>query len=373
MSRIPFALLLPAVLAGPLLAGSLLAGHAAAAPALYGPDLHYGGANFAAIAATSYRLAHLSGTFDDWLAGAYQTAAVGLSGGPESSAPTTLNAALDARRAALGRLSGPQRAALERDTAQWAHTFVKTAIPKFSLERGFELASVVQTGERQCLAQSVIIAALLQRAGVQAGAVMVWKNDRGLASNLGHVVTVVHLSSGHDLLDDASDPQPFMRHQGVLVRDGVNGPYRFVTPTYGSAGPGAQAEITGYTRADGGGALSPTRAAPLGLSYLQSQFDYYRGERAPGGFMGPSTAAGLNQSVKFLKRAVDEEPSNALAQYVLGHTYRKLKQDALARAQYRRAASLYAAEGHQPAGLNEIMTWVAAQKTAPQKTAPGSS
>ncbi|WP_425146180.1 hypothetical protein [Deinococcus sp.] len=312
-----------------------------------GPNFQYGSPAFAAIAQTSYQTVGIKGSFEDWLASAYGTAGVALGTDPQAS----LNAALDARAAAIRAATGAARVKLERDTAQWAHTFIKKAVPTFSLERGFELANVVKLGERQCLAQSVIISALLQRAGLTAGAVMVWANPEGKESNLGHVVSIVRLSSGADLLDDASDPAPFMHHQGLLLRDG--NAYRFVKPSYAD-----DDTISSYTLADGSKTYSVKELAPLSLGYLQSQFDYYRGERAPGGFMtGKATPDGLKKSEFYLRRALQEEPQNALAALVLGHVLRKEGQVALAKAQYQRAVPVYRAQGHLPSGAIEALAW----------------
>ncbi len=334
----------------------------AAAPATtaqIGPNFQYGSAAFAEVAQTSYTTAGLSGSFDDWISAAYLKTGVPLGDGSG-----TLTDALDARAAAIRAASGEAKVKLERSTATWAHTFIKKAIPKFSLERGFELANVVRTGERQCLAQSFIISGLLQRAGMQAGAVMVWANPEGKLSNLGHVVSTVRLSSGNDLLVDASDPTPFMRHQGLLVKTGEH--YTFVKPTY-SQDDG----ITGYTAADSGARLDVKATAPLTLSYLRSQFDYYRGERATGGFMGTgvgkATPDGLKQSALYLKRAVQEDPQNALATYVLGHVLRRQGQLDLAKTQYQKAIALYTAQGHMPGG---VQTALAALNKA---AAPGKS
>ena len=333
----------------------LAARAAAPATAQIGPNFQYGSAAFAEVAQTSYRAVGLSGAsvgmygeFGDWISAAYLNTGVPLGDGSGS-----LSEALDARAAAIRAASGEARVKLERGTATWAHTFIKKAVPKFSLERGFELANVVRTGERQCLAQSFIISALLQRAGMQAGAVMVWANPEGKQSNLGHVVSTVRLSgkdggSGNDLLVDASDPTPFMRHQGLLVKTGER--YTFVKPTYG-----ADDSISGYTAADSGSRLSVAATAPLTLSYLHSQFDYYRGERAIGGFMGTgvgrATPDGLKQSALYLKRAVQEDPQNALATFVLGHVLGRQGQAALASAQYQKASALYTAQGHMPGGV----------------------
>ena len=178
---------------------ALLAAPAHAAPPPTVPaDLHLGGPAFRALAADSYARAGLKGTFEDWLNAAYARQSVKLEG------QATLVAALDARRAHLKGLRGAAHDQLALDTAAWAHRFVKASIPRFSLERGYEFAATLQYSERQCLLQSTIIAALLQRAGLDAGLVMVWKSQTGQESNLGHVTSVLRLPGG-DVQVDASE------------------------------------------------------------------------------------------------------------------------------------------------------------------------
>ncbi len=316
----------------------------------------YGTPAFAALTQDSYALRALSAPeFGRWLEGKYAAAHLPLAGGK------TLRAGLAARRAALNSASGAPRDRLAQDTAQWAHTFIKKILPNFSLERGYEFAFAVQFGQRQCLLQSLLIAALLQRAGLDAGAVMVWQNSEGQESNLGHVVALLRLPSGQAaLLDDASDPQPFMTHQGLLLREGEN--YRFVHPVYSGE------KITGFTRADTQAELALGAARPLDLAYLKSQVNYYRGERAPGGFMGAggnnggkSDAAGLSRSADFLKRALSDNPHNALATYVLGLVERKQGQWVQAKAHILAGVKLYQAQGHLPAGSADALTWAQAQ------------
>ena len=351
------ALLLALLLNAPALHTPVLAAPAAPTPQI-GPSFQFGSAAFGEVARTSYQTVGQSGNFDDWIESAYQKSGVTL--GNSGS----LSADLDARAAAIRAATGDARVQLERSAASWAHKFVKKAIPKFSLERGFELANVVRTGERQCLAQSFIISGLLQRAGMQAGAVMVWSNPEGKQSNLGHVVSVVRLSSGNggsDLLVDASDPTPFVHHQGLLVK--TAGGYRFVKPNYT-----ATDTISGYTVASSGASGSGARlkvadTAPLTLSYLHSQFDYYRGERATGGILGTpvgkaprgATPDGLKQSALYFSRALQEDPQNALASFMLGHVLKRQGQIALALAQYRRADALYLTQGHVPPGVGSAI------------------
>ena len=107
-------------------------------------------------------------------------------------------------------------------------------LPKFSLDRGFEFHHAVGNRERQCFLQSVLMAGLLQRMGAEAGVVMIFKSQLGQTSNLGHAAVVLKLSSGRDVIVDASDPTPFIPHQGVFAR--VSG-YRFLTPVYAMDSP----------------------------------------------------------------------------------------------------------------------------------------
>lgn len=313
-------------------------------------DLTYGGANFRTLAAESYQLAGLKGDFQAWLSDAYVKGGVPLADGK------TLDEALTKRKAQLQAAKTPaEKDALARETGAWAHKFIKKVVPKFSLERGFEFASIVKTGERQCLLQSTIIAGLLQKAGLNAGLVMVWKSLSGQESNLGHVTSVLRLPSGAgDVQVDASEPEPFATHQGVLAWAG--GAYRFLAPTFGKDGL-----ITAYARTDGRGSVNPGALTFLSLNYVRSQFDYYRAERAFGGVLGTgtgkSTPAGLKTSENFLRKALQEEPRNALAANVLGTVLRKEGRDAEARAQYRTAAALYSAQGHVPAGMQANLNW----------------
>lgn len=337
----------------PLLLTLALVSPALAAPPTPAPaTLAYGGENFRALAAESYRLAGLSGDFDSWLAQAYAAAGVPLGQGN-----TSLTAALDARRAELAVAKGSERDRLARDTAAWAHRFIKKAVPKFSLERGFEFANVAKNGERQCLLQSVVIAGLLQRAGLSAGLEMVWKSQSGQESNLGHVTSVLHLPSGAgDVQVDASEPEPFARHQGVLAW--ADGGYRFLIPTFAADG-----HITAYKRADNGAQVKAV--AFLDLPYIRSQFNYYRGERAVGGVLGTgtghSTEGGLKLSEKYLRAALRDNPDNALAASVLGTVLRKEGRDAEARAQYLAAGQLYAAQGHTPVSVAANLKWARGQ------------
>lgn len=334
-------LLLTLTLAPPALAASL-------APA----TLTYGGENFRALAAESYRLAGLTGDFESWLAQAYAAAGVPLGQGGR-----LLTAALDARRAELAVAKGKERDRLARDTAAWAHRFIKKAVPNFSLERGFEFANMARAGERQCLLQSVVIAGLLQRAGLSAGLEMVWKSQSGQESNLGHVTSVLRLPSGAgDVQVDASEPEPFARHQGVLTW--ADGGYRFLAPSFAADG-----HITAYQRTDNGEQVKTV--AFLDLPYVRSQFNYYRGERAVGGVLGTgtghSTAGGLKLSEKYLRAALRDNPDNALAASVLGTVLRKEGRETEARAQYLAAGQLYAAQGHTPQSVVANLKWARGQ------------
>ncbi len=97
-------------------------------------------------------------------------------------------------------------------------------LPKFSLDRGYEFRHSVDRLERQCFLQSVLIAGLMQRMGMEAGVVMIYRNQKGEASNLGHATVVLKLDNGRDIMVDASDPHPFMRHRGVFAAHRLPGP-----------------------------------------------------------------------------------------------------------------------------------------------------
>jgi len=242
----------------------------------------------------------------------------------------------------LSRLSAKAKAEAILKAGADLHALVKKTIPKFSLERGYEFYYTVTKGERQCFLQSVLISGILQRAGVDAGVVMVWKNEKGSESNLGHAVVLARNVDGTYFLVDASDPHPFMTHQGLFGTVG-NG-YQFVGPSYQGT------TITGFGNYRGDRDKS-FAVRGLDANFLQSHFDFYRGERAEGGFMGsPRTPAGLAESAKYLERAVKECPQNPLAVYVLGHVYRYMGRTADAKRQYQAGFALYQKAGYVPPG-----------------------
>ncbi|RIH82860.1 Tetratricopeptide repeat protein [Meiothermus luteus] len=329
-----------------LLGGLVLWSPARARPAGF-PQYPYRSIVFGRFLDDSYALAPTPGPkpFREWLEAAYQ-----------ARYQESLRQALAQRRARLEATPDPRkRAALEEATAAWLHRAVKALIPRFSLERGFEFFNAVRFGERQCLLQSVLIAGLLQEAGLEAGVAMVWKNPLGQESNLGHAVALLRGSDGQDRLVDASDPTPFMRHPGLYLWDASARDYRFVEVSFGPEGV-----VRGYTRLADGRPLPLGQARPLDTAFLRSQFDYYRGERAPGGFIGPSTPAGLEASARFLERAIVRQPRNPLAVYGLGYVYRKQGRLEAARKQFQRAYRLYLAQGHVPPGPQEAQRWAEA-------------
>ena len=275
--------------------------------------------------------------FETWLANAYSRSPKAQLKGFNS-----LPAALEARAAAYRKLSSvAMKVAFERETGQWLHRMVKATIPKFSLDRGFEFTNTVALGERQCLSQSVLIAALLQRIGIDAGIVMIWRNLTGAISNLGHVAVLLKLSDGSAVLVDASEPLPFPRHQGVFSFNKTLGHYQFLTATFD-----AKDDITGFDRA------TVNDLETLPYRYVRSQFYFYRGERTPGAFVNkPLTPVGMQKGIAFLKRAVQLEPQNPLAQYVLGHVYRNAGQIDAANTQYKLSRALFEKFGYVPSGV----------------------
>ncbi len=305
----------------------------------------YGAAAFSIFVDDSYREAGAAALapFSRWFAEAYAKSRAKLAGAENLS----LQQALTERAQELRTIRDPQRKArLEIASGAWLHRLIKEVIPRFSLERGFEFALTVKYGERQCLLQSTLIAGLLQAMDINAGVYMVWKNPAGQESNNGHAVTVIRLADGRDILVDASEADPFARHQGLFVMERTAPRYRFMLASYDTDAP-----ITAYRPAAGGRALTPREVRPLDVTFLRSQFYYYRGEQAPGGFLGrPSTAAGLAASARYLRMADLIDPQNPLAEYVLGHVYTKQGRAVPAKTQYITGYRLYAAFGHVPQG-----------------------
>lgn len=258
--------------------------------------------------------------------------------------------ALGRRRAQIAALRGENRVKLEIDTGAWLHRTIKKLIPSFSLDRGFEFSYTVSRGERQCLLQSVLIAGLLQKMGVNAGLAMVWRNPQGSESNLGHAATLVRFPD-RDILVDASEPEPFATHQGLFVLNATTGVYNFVLPSYAT-----DSSITAYQTPDNQ-ALNLSSVRELDYNFVRSQFYFYRGERAKDGFLAkPGTPDGLTASARALETAIKIQPRNPLAVYVLGHVYRRLGKSDQARAQYAQGYKLYQSFGYVPAGAQAAYT-----------------
>ena len=265
-----------------------------------------------------------------------------------------------AEKLKIRRLPTPaRRAAEERAFSARLHRMVKTVMPNFSLDEGFEFTNAVQKGERQCLLQSVLLAGLLQRAGVDAGIVMVWRNLHGQATNNSHCVTLMHLADGQDVELDASDPIPFVRHQGLL---GEQNGLRDIEPVFAGEPP----NIVAYKSTGDGRRLSTRQVRPLDYAFVQSQFDYYRGERAPGGLLADQiTPAGLRTEANYLHAAIQRDPRNALAVYMLGRVSLKQGKQASARRELSQSLRLYADAGWTPDGPRTL----AAQILPPARNA----
>jgi hypothetical protein len=252
---------------------------------------------------------------------------------------------LEWKRQELARVTDPAaRGRQERELAGWVHAMVKKVIPKFSLDRGFEFVNVVRHGERQCFLQSVLIAGLLQKAGVPAGVAMVYKNVQGRPTNNGHAVTVVRLASGRDIVVDASDPEPFVRQAGLFLRTAG---YAYVDPVYDTS----TSEITAYRTAGSAKRLQPSEVRTLDIPFLHSQFYYYRGERAPGGVLFVrKSRAGLAASIAHLRKSVELCPANPLSVYTLGRAYLAQGKTRQATPLLTRAFRLYDRYGWVPSG-----------------------
>ncbi len=307
----------------------------------------YGSAAFAELVEDSYSVASEGSPahFHKWLKDAYRSARVPIPGTPGKDFERDMAAK---GREMAGLPTAAARAAAERRLAEWAHRFVKKAIPRFSLDRGYEFHNVVTRAERQCLLQSVLIAGMLQAMGCDAGVAMVYRNERGDVSNNGHVTVLLKLADGAALLVDASEPVPFARHTGLLVS--AAGSYRYVAPAYAPR----SATIERFLATSGGSPLVAAKVNGLDTAFVRSQFWYYRGERAPGGVISEKrTARGLAASRQYLEKSVQACPGNSLAVYMLGRTRLYEGDRPGARKLLARAERLYAQYGWVPGGLSD--------------------
>jgi hypothetical protein len=284
--------------------------------------------------------------FYTWWESAYRTSPVRYPGKEGLELP----ALLEDRRLFLAAIPDPHaRAKAERELGGWLHRLIKKAIPRFSLDRGFEFTNTVRYGERQCFLQAVLIASLLQRMGVDAGVAMVYRNLHGQETNNGHAVTLVKLASGRDLIVDASDPEPFVRQQGLLVRAPQQ---RYVAPVY-EAGTN---EILHYLAAADRSKLPTATVRDLDYNFIRSQFWYYRGERASGGILARRpTVEGLEASARALRTSTRLCGQNALALYMLGRVYLAQGRAAESRTLFESAGKLYAACGWVPSGPRQYL------------------
>ncbi len=326
--------------------GTVLVAKSGAAPAAPRMAYPYGSDEFRALVTDSYQVTKAAEAvqFPEWFEKAFAAHPNSFRG----TQAATLAELLDQEQRRLDGASGSaQRARLETSVASGFHRMVKDLIPRFSLARGFEFAYVVKYGERQCLLQSALLAALLQRVGVEAGIVMVFRNGKNAKSNISHVATLVKLSDGTDALVDASFQEPFVKHTGILV---AAPSYRFVQPRYAAK----SIRITGYREERTRRALSVAKVAPLGYSFVRSQFWFYRGERAPGGILAAHpTSSGLASSQQRLEKSVALCPGNPIAVYLLGRTYRSEGQRTKAARLLLKARDLYTSYGWLPEGPAE--------------------
>jgi hypothetical protein len=226
------------------------------------------------------------------------------------------------------------------------HADFKKTIDKFDLDRGFEFASVVSTGERQCYLQSVILASMAQRFGADAMVAMVNRNEKGEYSNNGHAVPLIKVAQDRWVVLDASEPHPFAEHQGYFLFQPKSACYIYVTPSYDPY------RCLIALRSQGTGAKVPfSSVGPMPADFLRSQFDFYRGEHTPNGLVAKKpTKEGLLTSRKWLVRSVAECPQNPLAVFSLGRVEKLLK-DGRFTATMAKAKDLYKQYGWLPDSL----------------------
>lgn len=194
----------------------------------------------------------------------------------------------------------------------------------------------------------MVVAGLLQRMEVPAGVAMVSRNLKGKRTNNGHGVALVRLPDGTDTIVDCSDPVPFVRQQGLFVRERD---YTYVAPVYwGNSGI-----ITRYRCAVDGRIVSPAQVRRMDTGFLHSRFYFYRGERTPGGILAHKPSSeGLEQAAEYLRESVRLCPGNPLAVSTLGRVDLKQGKQAQARTTFRRAYQTYARAGWVPRAPCEL-------------------
>ncbi len=216
--------------------------------------------------------------------------------------------------------------------------------------------------------EKALIAGLLQKMGVSAGVMMVNRGIAGQESNNGHAVCMARLRNGKDVIVDASEPKPFARQKGLFTRQARTHRYVYVEPLYES-GTGI---ITSYTAKADGGTVRPSELGTLDVPFLRSMFDYYRGERTPGGLMvGAESAKGLQASARFLESAIRQNRNNPLPHYLLGRIYAERKQWEPARAELEQARHIYLSAGWTPRNWRDAFAQLPAQRPRHRVNAAG--
>lgn len=266
----------------------------------------------------------------------------------ESSDLKGLCAAVEKQRSLqqdTGELAG-----MEMSCARGVHRMVKSVIPRFSLQRGYEFTSVPRYGERQCFLQSVLIAGLFQLMDMKAGLVMVYRNEKGEESNNGHAVVLLRLSDGHDIIVDASEPRPFATHKGLFCNDYRGN--RYVKPVFVSGSE----MIAGYQQESDDEPIERETIGALDITFINSQFDVYRGEWVNGSLhSGRKSRQGLESAVRYFRRSVNTCRNNPAAVYMLARALEELNNNDEARRQFRKACELYSECGWFYKGQKEKM------------------
>ena len=303
----------------------------------------YGSEAFAGFVEGSYRVTGAGSTenFSSWMEGSTLGAARAFSAGKLGSDWADL---LERHRAALEQTKDPEeRARKEMALGVWLHAMVKSALPNYDLNRGFELAYAAQRQERQCLLQSILISSLLQAMGVDAGTAMIYQNREGQYTNNTHVVVMLKLATGRDAVVDASYKETLVAHKGLMAM--TDGRYRYVRPVYTND----YREITAYREEPSRRMLEPKDVRPMDAAFVRSQIDFYRGERAPGGVLARATSrAGLERSVRFFESSLTHAARNPLPAYFLARTYETQGRTGDAHQQYLAARGLYSQAGWIP-------------------------
>lgn len=243
-------------------------------------------------------------------------------------------------------LNPEQKTNLQIAFAKELYNWIKKTLPRYSLDKGFELTNAALHSQRQCFLQAIILTSILHKNNIDAAIAMVNLNDNGSETNNGHAIVILKLPNGNDIILDGSAVTPFMNHLGIFVNtpDG----YLYVKPVYMMGSN----QISYYSSTADSQIIPTSSIIIFDLNFLRSQIYYYRGEQAKNGSISEKpNKKGLSNSLIYLKIAYQYCPNNPLVLYILSKTYDLLDDNENASAWKTKAKNKYSSYGWVPVQL----------------------